>query len=102
MESNLRKEDRMKTTTVQKRDAVERVQTALMNASYRCISTGLVNVAQSALEAASMPKRPTGEDFSVWYGRNGVFVLVANDEKQTYSLYKDVGTSKVDDDIALL
>lgn len=87
-------------TTVQKRDAVERIENALMDAGYRCIRTGLCNYAQNGFHSGK--RAPTGEDFSVWYGRNGMFVLVANDEKQTYSLYKDVGTSKVDNDIALL
>jgi hypothetical protein len=90
------------TTAVKKRDAADRITEALMDAGYRCIKTGMVNFAQNALQDASTKRNPTGEDFSLWSGRKGVFVLIANDEKQTYSLYTDSGTSKVDDDIALL
>jgi hypothetical protein len=90
------------TMTVKKRDAADRITDALMDEGYRCIKTGMVNFAQNALQDASTKRTPTGEDFSLWSGRKGVFVLIANDEKQTYSLYTDSGTSKVDDDIALL
>ena len=84
-----------------KRDAAKRIHEALMDKGYRCGRTGMVNFAQSPLQDAGSKRTPTGEDFSVWFGRNGVFVLIANDEKQTYSFYKDTGAS-VQEDIALL
>jgi hypothetical protein len=49
-----------------------------------------------------MSSRLHGHRGGFWGGKNGTCVLPAEEKTPEYSLYKDTGTSKVDDDIALL
>jgi hypothetical protein len=85
--------------TTPKRDAVTRIHEALTEKGYRCSQTALANFAANALNEKRVK---SGWDFSLWYGKNGSFVLWANEEKQTYELFKAIGTNTVDEDIALL
>ena len=85
--------------TIPKRDAVTRIHEALMEKGYRCSQTALANFATNAFAEERVK---SGWDFSLWYGKNGSFVLWANEEKQTYELFKAVEPLTVDEDIALL
>jgi hypothetical protein len=80
-----------------KRDSVKRIHAALEDKGYRCVKTGMVNFAQSPIQDAGGKRTPTGEDFSLWSGRYGQFVLIADEEKQTFSLYQKVNTIGVDE-----
>lgn len=85
-----------------KRNAVSRIVDALQEKGYRCTQTGLANYAQNAF-GSDETKVASGSDFSLWHGANGVFVLYANEETQSYELFKATDfANKLDDDIALL
>lgn len=86
-------------TATPKRDAVTRIHGALREKGYRCSQTALANFAANAFAEERVK---SGWDFSLWYGKNGSFVLWANEAKQTYELFRVVGTLTVDEDISLL
>lgn len=92
----------MTTQTETKRDAVTRIHEALLDNGYRCSQTALANKVYEARNAFTKRRTKSGWDFSLWFGKNGSFVLWANEETQEYEFFKATATKTVDEDIALL